>query len=129
MTQLDSNDDDRPVTLINVFEVPADQVDEAITQWRIRAQLMASAPGFRDSRLHRAISSTAQFQLVNVAHWDSRADLEAAQADPAFRAMAENAQLSVSANPAAYEVVVELLRNDSEPPEFDGSALPENGDR
>jgi heme oxygenase (mycobilin-producing) len=53
---------DGPVTLINVFEVPAEEVD-----------------AFRDTRLHRAVSPQARFQLVNVAHWDSQAQLDAAQ--------------------------------------------------
>jgi heme oxygenase (mycobilin-producing) len=69
---------DGPITLINIFEVRAGQVEEFIAQWRGRAESMAAAPGFRDAKLHRAVSSQARFQLVNVAHWDSQADLEAA---------------------------------------------------
>jgi len=98
-----------PVTLINIFEVPADQVEEFIAQWRVRAHIMASAPGFRDARMHRAVSSQARFQLVNVAHWDSQADLEAAQDTGAFqdriRALREDPQMRFSAYPALYEVV------------------------
>ena len=46
---------------------------------------MAEAAGFRDTMLHQAISPQALFQLVNVAHWDSQADLEAAQGSGAFQ--------------------------------------------
>lgn len=103
---------DGPVTLINVFEVPADQVGAFIAQWRVRAEIMAAAPGFRDARLHRAASSQARFQLVNVAHWDSRADLDAALGGRAFqdrlRALREDPEFRFSANPAVYEVVAEL---------------------
>jgi heme-degrading monooxygenase HmoA len=103
---------DRPITLINIFEVPAEQVEDFIAQWRSRAQVMAAAPGFRDARLHRAASPQARFQLVNVAHWDSRADLDAAWGSGAFqdrlRALREDPQSRFSASPAVYEVVAEL---------------------
>jgi heme-degrading monooxygenase HmoA len=103
---------DRPVTLINVFEVPAAQVEEFITRWRVRAKIMASAPGFRDAQLHRAVSSQARFQLVNVAHWDSQADLHAALGSSAFQdriqALRQDSDMQFSGNPATYDVVAEL---------------------
>jgi len=103
---------DGPITVVNVFEVPAERVAEFIAQWRARAEIMAAAPGFRDTRLHRAISPQARFQLVNVAHWDSQADLEAAQGSDAFqeriRALREDSQLRFSAYPAVYEIAVIL---------------------
>jgi heme-degrading monooxygenase HmoA len=103
---------DGPITVINVFEVPAGQVDRFIAWWRTRAEIMAAAPGFRDARLHRAVSSRARFQLVNVAHWDSQAAHDEASGSGAaqdmIRALREGPQLRVSANPATYEVVVEL---------------------
>jgi heme oxygenase (mycobilin-producing) len=103
---------DGPITVINVFEVPAEQVEEFIAGWRARAEIMAAAPGFRDTRLHRAVSSQERFQLVNVAHWDSQADLEAAQRNGAFqkhiRALYEEPRMRFSAYPGFYEVAVEL---------------------
>jgi heme-degrading monooxygenase HmoA len=103
---------DGPVTLINVFEVPAEQVEAFIAQWRIRAEIMAAAPGFRDTRLHRAVSPQARFQLVNVAHWDSQAQLDAAQSSRAFqdrlRALRADPEPRFSANPTVYEVVAEF---------------------
>ncbi|HEY4023702.1 MAG TPA: antibiotic biosynthesis monooxygenase family protein [Pseudonocardiaceae bacterium] len=99
-----------PVTLINVFEVPADQVDAFVADWQRRADIMAAAPGFRDFRLHRALSKDSRFQLVNVAHWDSEEHLAAARSNPAFSAqidaLAQRGQAGY-ANPAVYEVVVE----------------------
>jgi heme-degrading monooxygenase HmoA len=101
---------DEPITLINVFEVPADAVDDFAELWRDRARIMSTAPGFRDSRLHRAISDGARFQFVNVAHWDSRAAWEAAEANPEFRARinALDPRIRVGANPALYRVAVEF---------------------
>lgn len=108
------NSGDGPITVINIFEVPAEQVGEFIAQWRVRAEIMASAPGFRDTRLHRAVSPQARFQLVNVAHWDSQADLAAAQASGAFqeriRALREDARIQFAAHPALYEVAAVLDR-------------------
>jgi heme-degrading monooxygenase HmoA len=103
---------DGPVTMINVFEVPVEQVEKFIAWWRTRAEIMAAAPGFRDARLHRAASPQARFQLVNVAHWDSKAAHDKASANGAaqdiLRALREDPEMQVSANPATYEVVVEL---------------------
>ena len=102
---------DGPVTLINVFEVPVEQIDTFIAQWRERAKIMSAAPGFRDSRLHRALSPQTRFQIVNVAHWDSRQAWEAATANPEFqdrlRALTEDPEAQISANPALYQIVVD----------------------
>lgn len=97
-----------PVTLINVFEVPEEQVDEFVASWRERAAIMSRQPGFRDSRLHRAMGN-ARFPLVNVAHWDSHQALQAATANPEFqaaiRAVSEESEIDFSANPAVYRVI------------------------
>jgi len=101
-----------PVTLINVFEVPTEHVDLFIAQWRERAALMSTKPGFLDSRLHSALSSQTRFQLVNVAHWESREAWQAATADTEFQerisAVTAEAQMPISANPALYQVAIEF---------------------
>lgn len=101
-----------PVTIVNVFEVPAEQVEKFIAWWRTRAEIMAAAPGFRDARLHRAVSPQARFQVVNVAHWDSKAAHDeasgSAAAQDSLRALREDPHMRVSANPAMYEVAAEL---------------------
>ncbi|WP_280234383.1 antibiotic biosynthesis monooxygenase family protein [Nocardia cyriacigeorgica] len=98
---------DQGVTFINVLEVPGEQVDAFIEQWRERAALMRTAPGFRDVRLHRALLPDARFQLVNVAHWDSAQACEAAGMNPAVVASVDDARKIASANPGLYEVVAE----------------------
>jgi heme-degrading monooxygenase HmoA len=98
---------DNGVTFINVFEIPADRIDEFIEQWRERAQHMRAAPGFRDVRLHRALLPDTRFQLVNVAHWDSVEACEAAGMKPAVVASVDEARKVAEANPALYEVVAE----------------------
>jgi heme oxygenase (mycobilin-producing) len=97
-----------PVTLINVFEIPAEQIDAFITGWAERARIMSTHPGFRDSRLHRALSPEGRFQLVNVAHWDSAESYAAAQTDPEFqasRARVAREAPGAMANPLLYRVV------------------------
>jgi heme-degrading monooxygenase HmoA len=101
-----------PVTLINVFEIPAEHLDQFISGWRERAHLMSTKPGFLDTRLHRALSPQSRFQLVNVARWGSLETLNAAQADPEFqeriKAATSDPRAPVSANPAVYEVTIEF---------------------
>jgi heme oxygenase (mycobilin-producing) len=98
------------LTFINVFEVPVEQIDTFIVHWRELAKIMSTAPGFRNARLHRALSSQTRFQIINVANWESPQAWEAATANPEFqdglRALAEDAEVQISANPALYEVVV-----------------------
>ncbi|MFD8492919.1 antibiotic biosynthesis monooxygenase family protein [Amycolatopsis sp. NPDC059657] len=98
---------EKQVTFINVIELPAAEVDAFIVQWRERAMLTTTTPGFRDFRLHRAKLSDARFQLINVAHWDSEEAYRDAIADPAFRAAMRGVPGFVSASPALYDVVVE----------------------
>ena len=108
-----STPDPSPVTLINIFEVTQEHLAAFIEEWRQRAAIMHTKPGFISSRLHQAISDTARFQLVNVAHWDSREAWEAATANPEFQArlaaLAEDTGTTISANPALYEVAVEYV--------------------
>lgn len=75
-----------PVTLINVFEVPQDELDAFAADWHTRAEFMSRQPGFRSFRLHRALAPDSKFQLVNVAEWDSAEALQTALAQPEFQA-------------------------------------------
>lgn len=109
MNQDNRQADDSSVTLINVFEVPAEHADAFVAGWRERAALMSAKPGFLDTRLHRALSSQARFQLVNVARWESREAFEAATADDEFQesigAATADPRVPISANPDLYRVV------------------------
>jgi heme oxygenase (mycobilin-producing) len=110
--------DGGPVTLINVFEIPAEQAGAFIEGWTERARIMSTHPGFRDTMLHRALSPEGRFQLVNIGHWDSAESYAAAQADPAFlasRARVGQQAPGAVANPQLYRVVA-------------GYAIPPGGD-
>ncbi|WP_269585240.1 antibiotic biosynthesis monooxygenase family protein [Roseibium sp. Sym1] len=60
-----------PVTLINAFEVPAGEIDRTIAFWEKARDFLKEQPGFRSTRLHRALSPETRFQLINVARWQS----------------------------------------------------------
>ncbi len=121
MSQDSQPANDSPVTLINVFEVPTEHVEVFIAQWRERAALMSTKPGFLDTRLHRAVSSQTRFQLVNVAHWESREALHAATADTEFQerisAVTANPRVPILAHPALYQVAVEFSGPAQDPDE------------
>ncbi|WP_197694562.1 antibiotic biosynthesis monooxygenase [Mycobacterium sp. 852002-51971_SCH5477799-a] len=78
--------DDGPITFINVFDIPEDEIDTFIAQWEHRSRLTTSAEGFISAELHRATGSTTEFQLINVSKWRSRADFKAPTQAPEFRA-------------------------------------------
>ena len=103
---------DDPITIMTIWEGSAEQVEEFIMQWRVRAEIMAAAPGFRDAKLHRAVSSQARFQLVNVAHWDSQAHLDAAHDNDEFRRsvreLHEDPKMQITGTPGVYEVAIVL---------------------
>jgi heme oxygenase (mycobilin-producing) len=67
--------------LLNVFEVAPAHVEAFIAQWRERAALLRTKPGFLEARPHRALSPEARFPLVNVAYWASREAWQAAVDD------------------------------------------------
>jgi heme oxygenase (mycobilin-producing) len=102
------------VTLINIFEVAAEQAEAFIAQWRERAVLMSKKPGFLDSLLHRALSSDVRFQFVNVAHWETPEAMQAATADPEFQkrigVAVSDRHMPIASNAALYRVVVEILK-------------------
>jgi heme oxygenase (mycobilin-producing) len=92
--------------------MPTEHVDAFVAQWRERAALMRTKPGFLDTRPHRALSSQARFQLVNVAHWESHEAWQAATADPEFqqraRAATADPRVPISAHATLYQVAVEF---------------------
>lgn len=104
--------DQSPVILINVFEIGAEHLAGFVAGWRVRAEIMRGKEGFISSRLHRAISDSARFQLVNVAQWSSLRAYQAAFRDPEFQAQIRSAVLDadieVTSTPALYQVAVEL---------------------
>ncbi len=96
------------VTLIDLWELPEERIDESVERWRERVRLIHTAPGFRDARLHRRISSESRFGLVNVAHWDSVEARDRALSNPNFVASAATAASYATVRGGWYRVVGEV---------------------
>ncbi|MEV6336340.1 antibiotic biosynthesis monooxygenase [Nocardia vinacea] len=99
---------DNGITLIDAWELPEDRIDESIARWRERVGLIHAAPGFRDARLHRRLSSESRLGLVNVAHWDSIEARDEALAKSDFTASAATAAGYATVHGGWYQVAAEF---------------------
>ncbi|SOD63317.1 Antibiotic biosynthesis monooxygenase [Streptomyces zhaozhouensis] len=99
---------DNGSTLIDVWELPEERIDESVARWRERVGLIRTAPGFRDARLHRRLSPESPFGLVNVAHWDSVEARDEALAHPAFTASAATTSGYATVYGGWYDVAAEF---------------------
>lgn len=104
-----------PLVLINLFSMPADMVDRFVDNWEANISRASGAPGFRGTRLHRAIDLDAEFPIVNIARWDSVEEWQATVSEHfsspgASQGTTQGASQGagrgpVSAHPALYTVV------------------------
>ncbi|MBC3761820.1 antibiotic biosynthesis monooxygenase family protein [Quadrisphaera oryzae] len=97
-----------PLILINPFSIPTDAVDAFVERWEENTHDLRSAPGFGGTVLHRAIDSTATFQLVNIAYWDSEEAWRAATGDRRVAPVSTPAAASrhhITPYPALYRVI------------------------
>lgn len=84
-----------PVTVVNLITMPAAAADAFVQGWQNITAPLRNAPGFRGTRLLRALSAEDPYQVINVAQWDSieqwRVALSAIQPDAASREQADAA--------------------------------------
>ena len=73
-----------PIVLINAFEVPAAEAGAFVAAWCSARDYLRSQPGYIDTVLHQSIRPGAEFQFVNVAHWQTAEDFIAATQSPGF---------------------------------------------
>ena len=78
--------EDEPITFINVFDIPEDEIDTFIAKWEERSQFTTTADGFISAELYRAVTPDTEFKLINVAKWQSMAHFKVATTAPAFTA-------------------------------------------
>lgn len=76
--RIDTMTDDTTITLINPFVVPADKLNETIAMWEQARDFLQTQPGYISTALHQALSPDAQYQLINVAKWESPETFKAA---------------------------------------------------
>jgi heme oxygenase (mycobilin-producing) len=96
------------VTLINSFELTAEQRAAFPTSWDAVAEYMRAQPGFIDAKLHELVGPPdARFQFVNVAHWASSEDFEKAMSSDEFVRLTQNFQAQGDF-PGLFRVVRDL---------------------
>ena len=92
-----------PVVLINVFEVPAQEADEFIRAWEEARDYMKQYPGHLDAALHQAITDSADFQFISIAHWRSAEEFNEAVTSAGFQDA--TADLRWTFHSALYNIV------------------------
>lgn len=90
------------VTLINIFEVPAGDEDEFIAAWEKTRDYLKTFPAHIETALHQSLHDT-QFRFVNIAHWTSEDEFNAAVSRQEFLEAASD--LHWPFHPALYQVV------------------------
>ncbi|MBR0681756.1 antibiotic biosynthesis monooxygenase [Roseomonas eburnea] len=91
--------------LINVLEVPAGGLEEAIRSWEAARDLLARQPGHVSTRLHQAMAPGARFQFVNVALWESPEAFA-----EAMRRMQADLRTPPPAGPAFFPALYRVVR-------------------
>ncbi len=100
--QLQENDSG-PVVLLNVFTVPADKMDEAVSAWKADASVMKRQPGLISAQLY--IGAAGANQLFNYAVWESTAHLRAAFENEEFQAAIASSPAGVVARPLLFKKI------------------------
>ena len=95
---------DQPLVLINAFEVPDGSDDEFVAAWRSARDFLQSQPGYVETALHQTVMPESEFRFVNVAHWRTAEDFQAAVTSEAFRAAA-GGLARFRSHPGLYRVV------------------------
>ena len=70
------------IIVINPFEVPKGQEEQALAMWDSFAGYFRRQPGYVSARLYRAINPDERFHLVTVAEWASPEHFMAALKNP-----------------------------------------------
>ncbi len=112
-------------TLINVFSVPADKMDQFVSEWKKTcAYFEKNAPGWIETHLHRNVGVGNQtFQFINISKWTSE---EAWRDSHDLYKPTEYNIEGVKGHPAIYECIVdrEIGRGDESRPFMWASEIP-----
>jgi heme-degrading monooxygenase HmoA len=105
-----------PVTLINAFTVPPEESERFLRRWANNAQIMASQPGFIRARMYRSLVENVELRFINVGEWDSGKALDAARANPDWRAsmqrVLDDPDLHITPRPVVYQVALDVHPGD-----------------
>jgi heme-degrading monooxygenase HmoA len=101
------NDFTGSVTLINKFRVPEGRDDKFLEMWTEASMYFRRQPGYVSLRLHRAVSTDAEYRWINVAVWETEAEYRTAHSTDEFRrVVTAPGWEEFPSTPALYEVVV-----------------------
>ena len=64
--------------------MPGEQAGQFIAASEKTRDYLATQPGYLDTALHQAVMPGADFQFVNIAHWQTAEDFRAAIQSPGF---------------------------------------------
>jgi heme-degrading monooxygenase HmoA len=96
------------VVLMNSFVVPEGRDERFLELWTETSEYFRVQPGFVSLKLHRAVSTDAQYRYVNVATWESAAHYAAPhQTDEFRRLVTQEGWREFPSSPTLYEVVLE----------------------
>ena len=98
------------VTLINPFEVPADQEAVFLESWRHATEFLRRQRGFLSSELHRSRDPKARFRFTNITTWESSEHFTSAIHQPEFVELMD--RMSFSHYPALYDLFLHWRRDD-----------------
>src|ERR1700755_2808282 len=91
------------VTLINVFEGSPDKQDELVRLLeQATVEVMSKQPGFVSANLHKSLDGK---HVANYAQWQSNADFERMQQNPAARQHMGQVMSMAKAVPVLYQAV------------------------
>ena len=103
-TQLEEqNDSERPVILINKFNVKPEDVDQLLRAWAADAAYLKQKRGFISTQLHRGIGGSCVF--INYAVWESVEHFKQATSDPEFRSALAHYPDSTTGSPHLFRKV------------------------
>ncbi|HZC74227.1 MAG TPA: antibiotic biosynthesis monooxygenase family protein [Jatrophihabitans sp.] len=95
------------VRFINLFTVPVGRDERFLELWTRVNRYMAAKPGYRNHRLHRAMSDEAPYRFVNYVEWESD-EAWAAAHDEGFRELVgDPGWAEFTTTPALYDIVHE----------------------
>ena len=94
------------VTLINVFNVAQDSLDDFLTNWHRTTGVFRAKPGFVEAHLHRNTGIGNQtFQFINIGRWESAEAWREAHDD--YRPTEYDVP-GVKGHPAIFETIVNV---------------------
>ena len=96
-----------PVTLINVFSVPAAKEAEFVQWWKDVKEDITKQPGFISGTFHTSIKPDSRFNFINVAIWENEEVYWKAYEQSVTPMKARLGQLGVEMTPALYRVAFE----------------------